>query len=245
MLRTIHLHGALKRCGGPYRLDVTTAGEAVRALALQVPGFAETIKARDPRRARGRPIGWRVIRGDRRTGLSLGETALSMNLGGVAELHIVPAVAGADNKKSLGTAEVIAGVTLLVVATVLTYGADAPLLSALAGGGGASIAGISAGQFAALGLALTLSGAQTLMTNQPNTSNERSFLLHGNTNTAQDGDCVPLCVGRVRYAPKLISAGLVSSRVPVGYVPPPGTGVNGGGPGAHPWAGRGFGFGNT
>jgi predicted phage tail protein len=239
MFRTIHLHGALKRCGGPYRLDVTTAGEAVRALALQVPGFAETIKARDPRRARGRLIGWRVIRGDRRTGLRLGETALSMNLGRVAELHIVPAVAGSDSK-GVGTAEVIGGVMLLAVATVLTYGADAPLLAALGGGGGASIGGITAGQFAALGLALTLSGAQTLMTSQPNTTDQRSFLLHGDTNAAQDGDCVPLCVGRMRYRPKLISAGLVSRRVPVGYVPPPGTGVNGGG--TNPWSGRGGGF---
>jgi predicted phage tail protein len=220
----IHLHGALKRCGGPYRLDVATAGEAVRALALQVPGFAAAVKARDPRRLR-RLAGWRVIRGDRRAGLALGPEALAMNLGRAEELHIVPVVAGADSR-GLGTAEVIAGITLLALAAI------APVLAPV-GAGAITIAGVPVGTVALTGLALGLSGAETLSTAQPNATNDRSFLLHGDTNAATEGDCVPVCAGRFRYPPKLISAGLTSFQVPVGYVPPQGTGVNGG---PSPWA---------
>jgi predicted phage tail protein len=39
MLRTIHLHGALKKQFGPsFRFDVATAGEALRALNCAFPG---------------------------------------------------------------------------------------------------------------------------------------------------------------------------------------------------------------
>jgi len=238
LLRTIHLHGALRRaCGGPYTLDVETAGEAVRALALQLPGFAPALK----------PRAWRVIRGDRRAGARLGPIALSMKLGNEKSLHIVPAVAGADTR-GVGTAEVIVGVTLLALAIAAPELAGGSLL---AGGlTGVTIAGIPAGAVALTGLALALAGAQALSAKTPDaTTNDRSFLLHGNTNTAQDGDCVPICVGRFRYPPKLISAGLTSSRVPIGYVPPTGTGVNGagGGPGGTGFVGTlgsgGFGSG--
>jgi predicted phage tail protein len=80
---TIHLHGRLKKLGGPYRLVASTPAAAIRGLALQLPEL----------RAALREGAWNVVRGDARAGTRLDKQGLSRR-SGARTLHLLPAAAG-------------------------------------------------------------------------------------------------------------------------------------------------------
>lgn len=189
MLRNVHLHGSLRRrFGATFRLDVATAGEAGRALAAVVPGFREAVVG-----------GWfRVVRGDRRTGLALGRGDLDFRLGG-ADLHIVPVLAGAGGRSGLG--KVIAGVFLI--------GAAFFFPGAIASIGTSTGLGITAGQVAGLGVALALTGlGQLLAPKAKSTGDQSSYLFEGGANVVTEGGPVPLAYGRFRVNPVIVGIGL-------------------------------------
>ena len=198
MRRNIHLHGALgKRFGRLHSLDVATAGEAGRALAAVLPGFRDFAVGK-----------WfRVVRGDRRKGLPLGENDLAFELGS-ADLHIVPVLAGSGGRGGLG--KVIAGVFLIGAAfffpgTIAAIGTSTGL-------------GITAGQVAGLGVALALSGLGQMLSPAPKSGNSKdqsSYLFDGGANVTTEGGPVPLVYGRFRVNPVLVGVGLSTEDIAV------------------------------
>ena len=206
-LRTIKLHGDLgRRFGREHRLAVETAAEAVRALCCLYPDMRRVL-------AEG---AWRVVRRRGQDRHDLDVDTLPMRLGD-AELHIVPVVRGRGGR---GVGKIVVGITLVAAAfafaftTPVAAGATAGFL----GGNWAApvIPGLlTAGNVAAVGLSLTLSGAAALLSPQPKMPNRgaieraESYLLSGPTNTSVQGIPVPLIYGRVRVGAVLASAGLV------------------------------------
>ncbi|MBS1168033.1 MAG: hypothetical protein H6R00_4058 [Proteobacteria bacterium] len=198
MRRKIHLHGALgKRFGRLHCLDVATAGEAGRALAAVLPGFRDFAVGK-----------WfRVVRGDRRKGLALGEDDLAFELGS-ADLHIVPVLAGSGGRGGLG--KIIAGV-FLIGAAFFFPGSIAAL-------GTATGLGITAGQVAGLGLALAMTGLGQMLAPKPKSTSgkdQSSYLFDGGTNVTTEGGPVPLVYGHFRVNPVLVGVGLSTEDIAV------------------------------
>lgn len=209
------LHGSLKKFGGPFDLGVETAGEAVRALCIMVPGFRKAV-------ADG---SWRLVRGKRSSGLKLGIEDISIGLGNGTELHIAPAPRGAGGR-GMGAGKIVIG-AILIAAVVLTAGAAmgaAGAAGAISGGGalsfGQAVAGVSffgafsGTQVALFGAAMLVAGISQLVSPQPkNRSTEvadqkQSYLFNGVTNQTEQGTAVPLVFGKMLAGSVLISAGL-------------------------------------
>lgn len=210
-LRTIHLHGRLRREFGPsFRLAVETPAEAFRALVHQLPGFRQSIGQGE----------YRIVRGDRKQGMALEGPELGLRFGQTLDLHVIPLPRGAKNQ---GTGKVILG-ALLLVAAIFTYGATAGWfvgyeaavagagmfaeasaasmgIASITGAGWASQLAVSAGL---MGASMMLQGISMLLAPQPKpakpleTDRKDSFVFTGAINSSGQGQPVPLIYGRVR-----------------------------------------------
>lgn len=195
-LRKIHLHGKLgKKYGREFTFAVATALEAVRAFAANFPGFLDDLKTSD----------WRVVRGDKKTGLHLDlEDMATFNLG-AGELHFIPAARGA---KRPGLIKIVAGVAITAAAVAL-----APMT------GGASLMGLAtatggltwAGNLALMGVGLTLSGVASLLApkeHPQNSQTAKADVALGPQNSFEQGNPVPLIYGEVICGSQVVSSGL-------------------------------------
>jgi len=210
MMRTIHLYGPIaKRFGESFNLDVVNAAEAIRALAANLgKDFLALLKAGE----------WHVIAGDSfEDGDDFGnEEMLHFGLGS-NDLHIVPAIQGADSGR--GLPQIIIGV-VIVVASIYTAGAAAPAGTSLAASMSAGVGGsaISYGSLAGLGASIALSGIATALTPVPKIGNgygdreevgERpSFLFTGAKNQQEQGGPIPIVYGQHRVGWTLVSSGV-------------------------------------
>lgn len=183
MMRTIHLHGKLKKqFGASHRFDVRTASEALRALNCAFPGqFVAALQTGS----------YKLIRGDKRSGMALDmELVTSFNLGG-ADLHLIPVAAGAGNGK--GVAKTILGVALIGGAIFMSGGA---LATPLATSG--LLGSVTWSNIALVGVGMALSGVSSLMSN-PTAPNEakstNSFAINGPNNMGQQGSPIQLIYG--------------------------------------------------
>lgn len=204
MLREVILHGALgERFGGPFKFDVASPAEAVRALIIQLRGFRDHLREGH----------YRIIAGSQEKAFELAEGALNMRLGKLPAVHIVPAIAGAGGASGRYIGKIIAGVALVGIA--LTAGALAPAGAGVLGLG-VEIAGtpITAGMVAAVGLAVALSGVSGLLSNVNNMND--SFILSGQDNTTTQGGPVPVVIGEFVTGGVLISTGLQAYNLAVG-----------------------------
>ncbi|WP_375763072.1 hypothetical protein ACE10X_27140 [Bradyrhizobium sp. Pha-3] len=187
MLRTIHLHGRLgKEFGKTHRLDVSTAGEALRTLNCNFPGkFVAALQTGS----------FRLICGDRHTGMRLTEMEFvnKFKLGN-ADFHLIPVAQGASNGK--GAAKTIIGVALIGGAIFMSGGTLAAPLSGLSAAVPGGL-GLTWGNIAAVGLGLTLAGVSTLLS-KPSGSTEQtqSYNLNGPGNVGNQGDPIALIYGR-------------------------------------------------
>jgi len=201
MMRTIHLHGSLgEKYGKSFRLAVTTAAEAIRALTANFPTFMKDI----------RDGIWHVVRGkDIDKGLSLDEDQVTSFKLGKGDLHIVPHVAGS---KRGGLLKVILGVALVGAAFAFTGGALAAQMSI----GGASL-GVTGSQAALLGVAVALSGVSSLLAPEEKAEEDKSnsFTMSGPGNTYDQGNPMPLVYGEVITGGQLISGGIDIDRIAV------------------------------
>ena len=193
MLRTIHLHGKLKKQFGPqHRFDVRTAGEALRALNCAFPGdFVGALQTGS----------YKLVRGDKRAGMILADIDLVNEFGlGGADLHMIPVAAGAGNGKGIGKA--ILGTVLIGAAIFMSGGT---LAAPLATSGLAS--GITWGNIAVVGLGMALSGVSSLMSNPDKAAPPKtdSFSISGPTNMAGQGSAIQLIYGECIVAPVCIS----------------------------------------
>lgn len=202
MLRSIHLHGSLGEQFGPlFKLDVATAGEAIRALHVNLEGFGDALK----------DGAFEIVRGETIDSFHLDlEDVMGFRLGS-KDLHIVPVVAGS---KRGGLVKTILGVALIGAAVFFSGGA----LAAPIGGASGLLGGFTYGNLALVGLAVTLAGVSKLLTPSNSATSGNSNLFSVST-TSEEGVAVPLVYGRYMAQPILISAGLSIERVSTYYNP--------------------------
>lgn len=200
-MRNIYLHGSLgEKYGKEFRLSVTTAGEAIRALSANFPQFMKDL----------REGAWHVVRGkDVDDGLALDEGQVASFRLGKGDLHIVPFIAGS---KRGGLLKVILGVVLIGAAFAFTGGA---LAAPIAGG---ALGGITGTQVALFGAAVALAGVSSLLAPEEKAEEEdgsNSFTMSGPGNTYDQGNPVPLVYGEVITGGQLISGGIDIERIAV------------------------------
>jgi predicted phage tail protein len=198
MMRTIHLHGSLKKqFGAKHRFDVATAAEALRALNCNFPGdFVGALQNKC----------FRVVRGDPRTGMPLDIDLINDLKLGAADLHILPVAMGAASGKG-GTTKVVLGAALIGGAIFLSGGTLAAPLSMMSQPAIAGV-GVTWGNIAAVGLGLTLAGASTLLAKTDSASDtprDESFSRVGPKQTATQGSAIPLIYGEVITSPVPVS----------------------------------------
>ncbi|OWZ90342.1 hypothetical protein B9J07_27525 [Sinorhizobium sp. LM21] len=203
-MRKIVLHGALgDRYGHEFTLDVKTAGEAVRALSANFPGFMKDI----------REGVWHLVRGrEVDTGMSLGESDITDFKLGRADLHIVPYVAGS---KRGGLLKAILGVVLIGAAFAFTGGALATTIGA---GTAFGTLGVTGTHVALFGAAVALAGVSSLLAPEEKADQgdgSQSFTMTGPGNTYDQGAPVPLVYGEVITGGVLISGGIDIERIAV------------------------------
>jgi predicted phage tail protein len=182
MKRSIYLHGQLgEKYGKVFQLDVTSAGETIRALSANFPDFRKDV-------IEG---AWHFVRGeDIDTGFSLdAEQVASFRLG-KGDLHIVPYIAGS---KRGGLLKVVLGVALFGLG--IWMGFATPIFAGAAASGGA-LGGITYGNLAMLGASLALAGVSQLMAPEAKSeSDEGSFAFSGPGSAYEQGSPVPLVYG--------------------------------------------------
>lgn len=190
MLRTIHLHGRLKKqFGSPHCFDVATAAEALRALNCAFPGkFVKALETGS----------FKLVRGAKATGLNISDINLVNELRlGLADLHLIPAARGAGNGK--GVAKTILGVALIGGAIFLSGGTLAAPLSLMSNAVLPGI-GITWGNIATIGLGVALAGVSTLMANPASTqrdsaTDDPSKTISGIAGNGSQGQAIPLIYG--------------------------------------------------
>jgi predicted phage tail protein len=203
-MRKVYLYGALADTyGKEFSLDVSTAGEAIRALSANFPKFMKDI----------RDGAWHVVRGkDIDKGMSLDKDDIAaFRLGRNADLHILPYVAGS---KRGGLLKIILGVVLIGAAFALTGGALATGIGAT----GSLLGGITGTQVALFGAAMALAGISSLLTPEEKAEKEdgsASFTMAGPGSTSDQGAPVPLVYGEVITGGVLISGGVDIERIAV------------------------------
>lgn len=188
MMRTVHLHGRLgKEFGASHRFDVSTAGEALRALNCAFPGrFVKAIQEGY----------YKIVRGDKRSGMQLDLDLVNQFNLGIADLHIFPIVKGAKSSTAKGTAKVVLGAALVGSAIFMSGGVLATPLAA-----SGILSGTTYGTVAAIGLGLALSGASTLLTKPAGQDTQASNALSANGgnigNSGRQGNAIPLIYGEL------------------------------------------------
>lgn len=190
MLRTIHLHGKLKKqFGASHRFDVATAGEALRALNCAFPGkFVGALQTGS----------FKLVRGAKATGINLsGDMNLINELKlGAADLHLIPSPIGAANTK--GVAKTVLGVALIGGAIFMSGGTLAAPLGMMSNAVISGV-GITWGNIATIGLGVALAGASTLLA-QPaptprDTEADASKTISGSAGSGGQGYPIQLIYG--------------------------------------------------
>jgi predicted phage tail protein len=214
MLRTVHLHGALrKRYGKSFELDVASAQEAAQALGYMVPGFQRDIVDGT----------FRVIVGPKKTGYHLGPEEVRLNLGKAETIHVVPVVRGS---KRSGVGKIILGIALIglafvpgvnmVVAGVATSAATAMGATATAASLFGSTLLFKAGAMLALGgVAQALAGTPKMNYGSIDRDRQQSFIFNGPVNTSAQGGVVPVVIGRMMVGSIVISGGISPEQIEV------------------------------
>jgi predicted phage tail protein len=191
-MRNIYLHGAIaQKYGDHFKLDIATAGEAIRALCANFPEFVKSIHDGS----------WHIVRGKSvETGMDLNEHQVAGFKLGSGDLHILPYVAGSKNGGLLKT---IAGIALIGISFGFAGALAAPISTALLG----NVTWGSA--IGMIGLSLTLNGVSQLLAGEKEeTKDENSFLLSGTSDSGKEGTGVPLIYGEVITGGIIASSGL-------------------------------------
>jgi predicted phage tail protein len=185
MLRKIKLYGKLAKFIGHRVLeaDVASAAEAVRFLLANWPELESHMS-------------------DQHYRVSIGTYDLAAaelhDPAGAAPISFVPVVAGAG-----AVGRIIAGVALIVLASVVTFGTL----------GGVFAAGALNAAVFGLGASLVLGGIAQLLTPTPTTSKDeadprKSFSFSGIQNTSRAGVPVPVVYGETLVGSVVVSAGI-------------------------------------
>lgn len=186
MLKTIRLYGILaKKFGKEYKLHVSNTKEAMRALAVQVPGFEQFML-----NAHLDNLAFAVFLDKR----NIGEEQLDM--GTDAEvIKIVPRVMGAGGNG--GILSIVLGVVLIAVG-VFVPGLSAGVSMALIGAG----AGMAFG-----GIAMMLMPKMDMTQDENQDGNKPNKGFGGAVTTVAQGNPVPILYGEREIGGFIASAG--------------------------------------
>lgn len=186
-MATVRFYGDLQRYGRKFKLDVLTAGEALHALMLQIPGLRQHIQG-DFYRVR---IAGNDISED---GVQMGMSSI---LRGGDVIHLIPRAVGAG-----GAFQAIAGGILVVAGIVVGVMAGWTGIGASIG-----VAMIGAGVGMMMGgIAMMLTKTPKTNTDGGSTNNNTSF--SNLDNTVAQGQPLPLAYGRMMIGSKVLSQGL-------------------------------------
>ncbi|QLO84298.1 tail assembly protein [Citrobacter sp. RHBSTW-00944] len=190
IMTRIELGGALgKTFGRTHNRLIRTTAEAINALSKTICGFEQYLNT-----SKNRGLTYAVFKGKR----NIGKDDLCFPVTGEV-IRIIPVVIGS---KKAGLLQTVLGAVLVVVGVAVGY------LS----GGTLSAVGYGA---AKLGAAMMLGGVVQMLSPQPaglaskqDAENRASCAFGGVTNTAAQGNPVPLLYGRRRIGGAIISAGI-------------------------------------
>lgn len=187
-MATVRFYGDLQRYGRKFKLEVYTAGEALKALMIQIPGLRQHIQNGEYRvRIAGKDMHQDNL-----------NTGMQSQLPDDAVIHLIPHLAGAKNG---GVFSLIAGIAIIIVA----WWNPAGWISA----------GAVSGMYAA-GAGMALSGITMLLTKMPPTLSIKGSDLNSNTafsnldNTVTQGQPIPVCYGEMMIGSKVLSQGVTT-----------------------------------
>jgi len=201
MLRTVFVGGKLgEKFGSEFRLDISSVGEAIRAINANKPGFLRSIK---------KDKSYNVTVGTFTEKDALNnETVFMKHRKG--DMWIMPSIEG--SKSGIGT--VVLGAVLVVVGMVLTsYGlgaVGAPMMK--------------------IGVGMMISGVAMMLTPTPGTGDykdrekpdeRQSFMFDGPVNTNEQGGAIPIIFGQVLMGSTVVSTALDVEQIPIPPPPPP------------------------
>lgn len=185
-MTTIKLSGSLaKMFGRAHQRLISTPREVFRALSVTVPGFEKYLNT-----SKARGLTYTVMVGKR----NISESDLDFPNAG-QEIRIVPVIIGS---KRAGVLQTILGAALVAVSIWMP---------------GVSIA--ASNMMFAAGASMALGGIAQMLSPQPaglaskqDADNQASYAFGGVTNTAAQGNPVPLLYGRRLIGGAIISAGI-------------------------------------
>lgn len=191
-IRTVKLYGILGATfGREFKLAVATPKEAIRALCVIIPGFERFMNT-----SKQRGLTYAIFSGKR----NLINDELSMDECN-ADIRIAPVVVGS---KRAGVLQTIFGAVLVAAAVFFTGGIGA----AFTAGGWAGIAATTGAAMMVGGVVQMLSPQPAGLASKQDADNQASYAFGGVTNTAAQGNPVPLGYGRRRIGGAIISAGI-------------------------------------
>lgn len=185
-MKTIHLHGSLKKKFGEFfKFDVATPREAFAFLIRQVKGFKEALEA-------GRFV---IICGSTKGGVSLAADELHFQFGNEKEMHVIPYIGGAGGHLK-DIVKIVVGFAIIVVSGFFGF------VPGMLFGAGLVFQGVA-------GFLTPRPDLNGNSYNQREAPDQRpSFLFTGPVNTSQQGLPVPLVYGRIRVGSQVISSGV-------------------------------------
>ena len=187
------LYGSLGATYGKvHRYDVVSPAQAIKALSVTIKGFKQSLIDGGY---------YRVLVGGKDE-VSIDQLGNPMS--DRETIRIVPVVAGAE-----GLGKVVLGVALVAFAGPLAG------FAGTAFGATAATTAVIASSISSIGVSLAIGGvSQMLFSPQAQTQssereeNKPSFIFNGAVNTTRQGNCVPICYGRMIVGSQVISAGL-------------------------------------
>jgi len=187
------LYGALGATyGRVHRYDVVSPAQAIKALSVTIKGFKQSLIDGGH---------YRILVGGK---YEVGLDNLADPMSDRETIRIVPVIAGSE-----GFGQIVLGAALFAFA--------GPLGGFIGTGLGLSVAATAAltGAITNIGVSLVIGGvSQMLFSPQTQTQsaereeNKPSFIFNGAVNTTRQGNCVPICYGRMIVGSQVISAGL-------------------------------------
>lgn len=164
-----------------FLLDRGDPREAVKAIDVNYPGFAQDVAD-----AESRGLRFAIFK----NGKNIGQDEL--DLGGARELRFVPVVHGS---KRAGLLQTVLGAALIIAASFATGG----LAAGLMGAGIANVAG---------GVIQMLSPQAKGLSQSAAPENLPSYAFGSAKNTTASGNPVPICIGERRWGGAIISASI-------------------------------------
>lgn len=204
-MREIRLHGRLGEvCGAVHRLEVDSIHEAIRAMCVRRPAFADLLNDSQ----------YRVLVGE----IAVGPDDIKTLHADEQPFTFVPLINGAD-----GVDKVFTGLAMMATTFVTSYFKTGSFMAAGAATVGkaasTTLADTALAMVGSVGTSLVLGGLCQLLTPMPTltksqSSTSSSDVFAGATNTSQQGMPVPLLYGKLIVGGPVISSGVSTTDVP-------------------------------